>query len=86
VDNLGAQNLLLFLLLRPAKLPFIHIAGDRRFNRSSPSPELRFTVPVEKIGSDFHRLAMPACPKSPIRSFPKYESGIVPLGYYWYGR
>jgi hypothetical protein len=41
VDNLGAHNLLLFLLLSPARLPFLHDAGDRRFNRSSPSPELR---------------------------------------------
>jgi hypothetical protein len=52
VDNLGAQNLLLFLLLLPARLPFIHVAGDRRFNRSSPSPELRLTDACgkERIG------------------------------------
>ena len=52
VDNLGAQNLLLFLLLIPARLPFIHVADDRRFNRSSPSPELRLTAACgkERIG------------------------------------
>jgi hypothetical protein len=32
---------------------------------------------VEKNGPDFHRLAVPACPKSPIRSSPKYGSGAV---------
>ena len=42
-----------------------------------------FLVPVEKNGSDFHRLAMPTHPKSPIRSIPKYGSGVIPLGYFW---
>ena len=55
VDNLAAQNLLLFLLLSPAWLPFIHDTGDRKFNRSSPSLELRLLVTVEKFGPDFHR-------------------------------
>jgi len=36
-------------------------------------------VPVEKSGADFHRLAAPTRPKSPIRSFPKYGSGGVRL-------
>src|SRR5207248_1687970 len=34
---------------------------------------------VEKSGPDFHRLAVPARPKSTIRSSPKYGSGVVRL-------
>jgi hypothetical protein len=59
VDNLGAQNLLLFLLLQPARLPFIHVAGDRRFNRSSPSPELRLTGACGKERIRFPQVGEP---------------------------
>jgi hypothetical protein len=34
-------------------------------------------VPVEKSGRDFHRLALPGCPKSTIRSIPKPGSGAI---------
>jgi hypothetical protein len=42
----------LFLPLLPATRPFTHVAGDRRFNRSSPSPELRLSSACgkERIG------------------------------------
>jgi len=36
-------------------------------------------VPVEKSGPDFHRQAAPTCPKSTIRSIPKYGSVAVRL-------
>lgn len=36
-------------------------------------------LPVEKNGPDFHKLALPNRPKSPIRSIPKYGSGVVQL-------
>jgi hypothetical protein len=81
VDNLGPKSPPVFSRFQPARLPFIHVAGERRFNRSPPSLELRVLVPVEKSGPDFHRLAVPTCPKSPIRSIPKYGSGVVRLAY-----
>jgi hypothetical protein len=51
--------------------------GDRGFNRSSTPMGFASPVPVEKSGPDFHRLAAPTCPKSPIRSIPKYGSGAI---------
>ena len=59
VDNLWAQNLLLFLPLFPATRPFIHVAGDRRFNRSSPSPELRLTGACGKDRIGFPQVGGP---------------------------
>jgi hypothetical protein len=59
----------------------IATAGARRFNRSSLIMSSASMVPVEKSGPDFHRLAAPTRPKSPIRSIPKYGSANVGLDY-----
>jgi hypothetical protein len=41
VDNSGPKFSSRFSCFLPAKLPFNSLAGSRRFNRSSPSLELR---------------------------------------------
>jgi len=61
----------------PGRRPQDRAPGDHGFNRSSSSMSSASLVPVEKNGPDFHRLAAPTRPKSPIRSFPKYGSGAV---------
>jgi hypothetical protein len=42
-----------FSCLLPATRPFIHVAGDRRFNRSPPSPELRLSGACGKERTGF---------------------------------
>ena len=54
-------------------------ASRCRFDRSSLSMSPASLLPVEKSGSDFHRLAAPTRPKSTIRPIPKYGSGVITL-------
>jgi len=85
VDKLGSTNPPPVSTTAPRQRPRDRAAGDRGFNRSSSSMSSASLVPVEKSGQDFHRLAAPTCPKSPIRSIPKYGSGDVRLNvaYLW---
>jgi hypothetical protein len=77
VDNLGPNRFHPFSASSSAKPCGMRIKGDRRFNRSTTTMGSASLVPVEKIGPDFHRLAVPARWKSPIRSIPKHGSGVI---------
>jgi len=77
VDKLGSTAPPSVSTQPPGLRPRDRAAGDHGFNRSSSSMSSASLVPVEKSGPDFHRLAAPTCPKSPIRAFPKYGSDAV---------
>src|SRR6266566_6728853 len=79
VENLGSTSPTSDGRVWPGRRPLSRAARDRGFNRSSSSMSSASLVPVEKSGPDFHRLATPTCPKSAIRSFPKYGSVAVGL-------
>jgi len=53
------------LLLLPARRPFIHVAGGRRFNRSSLSPELRLTDTCGKDQIGFPQVGGPCLSEIP---------------------
>jgi hypothetical protein len=77
VDNLGPN----LLNPSPAFSPWMLSAHRSRLAAGSTEAHLSQApptmLPVEKSGPDFHRLAAPARPKSPIRSIPKYGSGAI---------
>jgi hypothetical protein len=77
----GTKSSSAFPASAPATRHANRSAGARRFNRSSMIMSSASMVAVEKSGPDFHRLAAPTCPKSPIQSIPKYGSAIVGLRY-----
>lgn len=77
VDNLGPTPFHPFPASSPARHPGIPskaTAGTTEAQRPMSPVQL---CPVEKSGPDFHRLAVPTCPKSHIRSIPKYGSGVI---------
>ena len=79
VDNLGSTLFHPSPASSPARHPGIQskaTAGTTEARRPTSSALL---CPVEKSGPDFHRLAAPTCPKSHIRSIPKYGSGVICL-------
>lgn len=79
VDNLGSKSPPISSCSLAREAIFVLRAREHRFNRSSTIPSFVTLAPVEKNGPDFHRLALPNHPKSPIRSIPKYGSASILL-------